>query len=299
MSARPAPGREPGRIFVLGTARSGTTWLGNLLGSHPAIAAVMAPEHHGVHESHLLDHTRFAIPGRMPCGEFGRRYAPEDYFRLTGLDVSDVCGSATEVDALDYFELLMDAFARSRDAGWWLEKTPKHTIYVDELLRRFPTARFVVIRRSLHQTLVSQLGKYAKPGARRTVQVAEKAFRYQSDMRALDRLERTVPDRVTTVQYEALVADTDAECRRLLSELGLPDARLVSAYPASSSSGEPNARRLSAWDRTVVAAVAAAVRPVPFSLIVWIRRRRDRWQAHTVPKYARIPHAGSSGSHPL
>jgi hypothetical protein len=293
-SSQPASVRNSaiGQIFVLGTARSGTTWLANLLGSHPSIAAVTAPEHHGVHESHVLDHTRYAIPGRIPCAEFGRRYAPEDYFLLTGLELTDVCSGTADVDAVDYFQLLMDAFARRNGASWWLEKTPKHTIYVDDLLDRFPSAKFVVIRRSARDTLVSQLGKYAKPGARRTVQVAEKGFRYESDMRALTRLQRVAPDRVISVLYEDLLSDSDRECSRILRELGIPEARLRSGFPASSSLVGGRGRPLSPWDQIVAAISVAVVRPLPFSLLVYIRRRRDRSQAHTVPKYSRTRRDG-------
>jgi hypothetical protein len=276
-----------GQIFVIGTARSGTTWLGNLLGSHPLIAAVMAPEHHGVHESHLFDHTRYVLRGTMSCDEFFRRYAAEDYFRLTGVERADLCTGQSTNDAVGFFTQLMEIFAKRRGANAWLEKTPKHAIYFDEIVERFPEARFVVIRRSMQETLLSQLAKYARPDAPRFVQIAEKVFRYVSDMRAIRRLERLAAPRVASVRYEDLARETEAESRRLQAFLGLPYSPLASAYEADSSFRRETSRRsgLTWLDRAVVAICAVLFWTVPFRALVAVRRRRDRAQATHIPKF--------------
>jgi hypothetical protein len=283
-----------GQIFVIGTARSGTTWLGNLLGSHPFVAAVLAPEHHGIHESHLFDHTRYILQGRMSCAEFVRQYAAEDYFRLTGITHAELCDGAPADDAVGFFTRLMELYARSQSARWWLEKTPKHAIYVDEIVRRFPDARFVVIRRSMEDTLLSQLARFPKPGAGRVVQVAEKAFRYASDMRAIKRLERLAVPRVLAVTYEDLVRDLEGESRRLQAFLGLPYHPLESRFEPASSFGsegrpKPPLRRL---DRAIVAACSVTLRFVPFGLLVRLRQARDKSQAVEIPKFALVAPRG-------
>src|SRR5439155_24638294 len=126
---------------------------------------------------------------------------------------ADLCSGAPGNAAVGFFSMLMETVAKRRAARAWLEKTPKHAIYFDEIAARFPAARFLVIRRAMEPTLLSQLAKYARPGAPRFVQVAEKVFRYTSDMRAIRRLERLDPSRVVSVTYEDLAHDTDAELR--------------------------------------------------------------------------------------
>src|SRR5690348_5527303 len=98
-------------IFVMGTARSGTTWLANLLASHPLIAAVAADEHHGVVESHLLDHTRFALPGVISVRSFLDRYQGEDYFRVMDLSPHECERQIRDpADAIALFTSIMDMY---------------------------------------------------------------------------------------------------------------------------------------------------------------------------------------------
>ena len=58
-----APAIQP--VFVLGSARNGTTLLGNLLSAHPAIAGVEHRAHWGQIESHVYAVQRWA--GELPA----------------------------------------------------------------------------------------------------------------------------------------------------------------------------------------------------------------------------------------
>jgi hypothetical protein len=274
-------------VFVLGTARSGTTWLGNLLASHPEVGAIAAGRHNGLHESHLLDHTRFALPGTWTARDFFERYSNEDYFAIAGLSLESVIEGAPERgDAVDYFRHLMDVWAQRRGKTVWIEKTPKHLIYYADLLRRFPDARFVVIRRSMEETLLSQLAKYPRHDVGRTRQIVEKVYRYVSDIRAMERLAADAPDRVIFTRYETLRDHHDGEVQRLLSFLDLPPARLESRFAASSSF--PNAEDRKSFtraERIVIFVARVAVSLPPFRFLLWLRMRRDRTAAGTFPKY--------------
>jgi hypothetical protein len=195
---------EPTPLFVLGTARSGTTWLANLLVSHPSITGLTAVEHHGIHESHLLDHTRYVLPGTMTCDAFVSRYAAEDYFALSRISPAELCAAAPPTgDAVTFFAALMGLVARREGARYWLEKTPKHAIYFETLLERFPTARFVIIERGFEATIASQLAKYARPGSGPLRRRLEKVFRYESDMRALRAVEVRAAGRAVRVSRAA------------------------------------------------------------------------------------------------
>ena len=82
---------QPVPIFVMGTARSGTTWLANILSNHNEVAAVTAPEHHGIHESHVYDYTRYCFPSHITCKDFISRYMKEDYYKILGIDGDKLC----------------------------------------------------------------------------------------------------------------------------------------------------------------------------------------------------------------
>jgi len=284
--------RQPIPLFVIGTARSGTTWIANLLISHPAIAGLAAEVHHGVHESHLLDHTRYALPGVMSCTEFVARYALEDYWRLARIDAAEFCLSApARGDAVGFFRALMDAVARRDGARYWIEKTPKHAIYYQELLRRFPDARFLVIRRRFLDVVRSQLGTFGRADAGAFRQRAEKVFRYESDARAVQRLFRSAPGRVLIVSYEDLVANTALQTARVLNWLGLESASLISRYEAASSFGSGRGPRPQVgWvERAMLESLRLACRLMPFAAQRALRERRDRQSARAFPKYALVP----------
>ena len=275
-------------LFVLGTARSGTTWLANLLISHSAIVGLAAREHQGIHESHVFDHTRFALPGTMTPQAFVARYAAEDYFTLAGVSPGEFCAAAPAAgDAVDFFAALMDLVARRAGARYWLEKTPKHAIYADLILQRFPSARFVVIKRRFHDTMLSQMARFANPRAGWVRQRLEKAFRYESDLRAIVRLERAAPDRTVVIAYEALAEDPARETARILRCLGLPEQRLASAFAADSSFGGGRARpkRMPFAERVVFAAGRAVCALLPLRVLLRLRERRDRGEARVFPKY--------------
>jgi len=283
-AARPVP------LFVLGTARSGTTWLANLLVSHPRIVGLTAPDHHGIHESHLLDHTRYALPGRMTCGEFVSRYSAEDYYALAKVEAGELCAAAPERgDAITFFSALMDLIAARAGARYWLEKTPKHVIYFETLLGRFPTARFVLIERGFERTLASQLAMFGRTESGPARRLAEKVFRYESDRRSLHALARRAPERVIRVAYERLVADTPGESSRLLRWLGLDDEPLQSAFaPASSfAGGDRGPPPMALGLRVAAGLLRLAFDVVPLSLERRLRSRHDRRAATALPLFPR------------
>jgi hypothetical protein len=275
-------------VFVLGTARSGTGWLANLLMSHPDIVGLAATEHNGILESHLLDHTRFALAGEWPRAEFWERYAAEDYARLARVTKDEFCRAAPpRADAVDFFGALMGLVARRAGARYWLEKTPRHAIYGEILLNRFAGARFILLERAFTDTIQSQLAVFANRRAGWLRRRLEKVARYESDARAMRRLGRLAPSRVIAVRYEALRGDLEAEMGRVLRFLELPERRLATPYPRVSSFGPEGADRppLAAGERALLEAMRWLCAAIPFGVLVRLRERHDRRGALRFPKF--------------
>jgi Sulfotransferase family len=285
----------PDPIFVIGTARSGTTWVGNLIASHPDVAAVTAPEHHGVIESHLFDHTQHALRGRLTATQFIDRYEPEDYFQGLGVPPEAfVAASAdTPVDAVAHFETLMGLYASRQGARYWLEKTPRHAIYIDQIAARFPRARFVLVKRDPSRTVRGQIAAFSAPGSSHLRTVVAKALRYATDTRGVDRLSRIAGRRATVVRYEDLVRDFEGETARLQHSLGLDPCALRSDFERSTSG--PRAEvQLPLSDRIVVSGCSRVMKHVPFALIRWLRIRRDAARGGRGPYYRRLAERSST-----
>ena len=292
----PIPAARSQPVFVLGTARSGTSWCANLLAMHPDIAAVATAEHEqitGIHESHLFSHTRYCLPAELDTADFVERYRQEDYFKLSGLSPGGFVARHPGRHRLTVlFRLLMEDVAEARGASHWLEKTPKHTIYYDEVLRAYPDALFVLTRRRFRDTILSNINKYPRKGVGFPRQVVEKVFRWVSDRKAIRRFKRSAAGRFVEISYEDLLHDTQAEIGRVLRFLDLPERTLTSAFPSNTAFGQGRGprRRLSTGGWAAVHMLAGLFWMVPFPVCRTLRMRRDRSQAaRRFPKYTFVP----------
>lgn len=278
-------------FFVLGTARSGTSWCANLLSTHPQISAVTTAEHTqitGIHESHLFSHTRYCFPRNLTSRQFIQRYKEEDYFKLTGLSPQNFCEAHPgEYTVYALFRMLMDDFADLQGTDHWLEKTPKHTIYYHELMQQFPDAYIVLMRRGMQKTLTSNISTYPRKGASKAQQVIEKVFRYVSDKRAMRRLKKEFGERLIEVNYEALLNNTQQEIARVLRFLKLEVCDLHSPFQTNASArlAKGGQKPISSFGWTAIYILYALFWLVPFPVMQYLRRRRDMQSAIKFPKY--------------
>ena len=188
--ARPAsPGAEL-PVFIVGMPRCGTTLVEQILSSHPAVAA---------------------------GGELN--FWP---YRLAGYDMSRIGG----VDASALTELAEDYSTELRKIGpEALRVTDKHgrNFELLGLLRlALPDARVIHCRRHPVDTCLSIF--FANFGARHDYACdrGDLVFFYSQYERLMDHWRRVLPpDRFTEVEYETLVADREAETRRLVAFCGL------------------------------------------------------------------------------
>ncbi|MEZ5834893.1 MAG: sulfotransferase [Geminicoccaceae bacterium] len=147
------------RLFLVGSPRSGTTLLQTILATQLQLYTLK--ETHFFRNLHrwrpvrLLDRLRLD-PTRVEAA-FGFITGNN---RLEGnYDISKV---ATLAQACSLFDTLLSTEATLRGQSGWLEKTPEHMFFMDEIRAHVPGARFVHILRDGPDVVASLYDAFSK-----------------------------------------------------------------------------------------------------------------------------------------
>jgi hypothetical protein len=114
-----------------------------------------------------------------------------------------------------YADFQSEALARSGKARW-AEKDPTYTLLLGFIEELFPDALYVHLLRDGHDVVASFRDRWGYRSAARAART--EWARYVEAARALSR--RIGPDRFIELRYEQLVADPEAQARRLFDFLG-------------------------------------------------------------------------------
>ena len=210
-------------LFLLGSPRSGTKLLRDLLDRHPRVAFLRW-------ETECLPYwaarwprwERPDTPGAF--GRFATRAATSPYFHYRAtegrLDPVDwrVWRAACRGDfsAPGVFAGLarLETGAADGPGLIWGDKSPSYLRHLPRLAAWFPRARFVLIHRDVRDAAVSAARAWGKSPLRY-------AGRWCRDLLAARRAGRALGARSVEVAYEDLIAEPERELRRLCAALGL------------------------------------------------------------------------------
>lgn len=191
-------------FFIVGCGRSGTTLLRSMLDAHPEVGVPL--ESLFIVDYLLSDQSIDVMKQLLP-----REYELSEW----GLDVSAAdladCRSASDLIARVH-ELYLADQGKQR----WGQKTPRFVRYGDLIKRHFPHAQFIHLIRD-PRAVASSL---ARSQVHQST-VYHGAMRWRGDVEAGLALEKSFPQDVLRVHYEALVADPEKEIRRVCNFLGL------------------------------------------------------------------------------
>ena len=153
-------------IFILGTARSGTTWLTSVIGSHPQVACAQHPLHHGAHESNIFVNKRYwgDLSKSKNFIKFLELYSSADYFLLVQGD-KKFFYRVKPKNFYDFFFMLMDNFAQTQGSNFWVTKFDNLLCYypreLEEFLKKVKSAyqdvKFLYIKRRFKDVLNSYI----------------------------------------------------------------------------------------------------------------------------------------------
>lgn len=213
-------------IFVVGSPRSGTSMMAHAIRRHPDIWGGQESDH----LSYLLQQLR-----QFHTNVYEPSVARGDLQWLSGQGVSFD-------ELIRYLGVGLSALYASRSRGKrWVEQTPQYSLWLPELSRMFPSARFVFLVRD-PRDVVHSLRNFVNPmdhgEACRTWRMfteAGLAFRRSAAGR-----------RLLLVRYDDLVADPAAGCAEILEFCELePDpgpAEFIGGPRINSSFGGSGAR---------------------------------------------------------
>jgi Sulfotransferase family len=241
-------------VFIGGCDRSGTTFLGSLLGAHSECLTI--PE--AQFKIRLLRHLDPAAPfdARAMLGHIVSHWR----FKIWGLDIDTAVPQAELGQSYqELLEWLVRQYGQRQgkpNPGWWIDHTPANLRHGLRLRAAFPNAKFIHIVRDGRGVAASVLPLDWGPNS------IQGAARWWSEGLAPGlAAESTLPQaHILRVRYEDLVLETEATLRRLCAYCGLeyqPDMAGGGGFRVSEySSGQhtlvgqaPDRRRLDAWER--------------------------------------------------
>jgi hypothetical protein len=221
-------------IFIVGPARSGTSWLQTIIAEHPDIAS---PPETGLFVEFLGSAERTWQQHRKQL-----QAARAEGARM------NVQGLATVLTSDDLLEWYRDLYDRTRErvlaeregASRMLEKTPDHAMLLPLIWRVVPDARVVFLVRDPRATVRSMLQASQEPWGHWASRAVEGATgRWLRNVRTP--LEHRDDPRMMTVRYEDLRAD-DQEIARIAQFLSLGNPRewLTTSLDASPRERQAN-----------------------------------------------------------
>lgn len=204
----PTP-HERRMAFIVGSPRSGTTWLQKLLAAHSDV--------HTGQESDLFD---------MYLGPLLRNW--NTYKRPTGRGVLGLACYLTEEEfraSLETFMrmLLEPMLAPVGPGQLFVEKTPSHALYIPEILSLLPDARFIHLVRDPRDVALSMIRASRTWGSDWAPSTARDAARMWAEHAGAVQNAKALVNEANFLEmrYEDLLRSTEAGLTRVLAFLGL------------------------------------------------------------------------------
>jgi len=215
----------PTPIFVVGAARTGTTWVANILCRHQNIAGIQAAHHMGIHESAFfwVLYERF---GTLENEENYKKlvdiFTKTDYFKISNFDEDLFLKNPKPNTYHEFFRRFMDEFAKANSCDYWVEKTPAHTLYIKQLAEFYPDAIFVSIERDIVDKVKSRLKQLENRSKlkSRLRRILKDIFTYRMMKVHLNELPN-LPNKSFMLNFEDLKNNTSDETQRLFNFLDL------------------------------------------------------------------------------
>ncbi|MBS0385898.1 MAG: sulfotransferase [Proteobacteria bacterium] len=195
-----APARDP--IFVIGLPRSGSTLIEQILASHSMIEGTTELPEIGTIARELGERKLRSQPNKYPEA-------------LAELD-------ADRLRALGERYIERTRVQRRTPKPMFIDKMPNNWLHAGLIMLTLPNAKIIDARRDPMATCFSAFKQHFARGQAFTYDLGELGRYYRDYVGLMAHFDAVAPGRIYRVQYERLVADTEAEVRRVLEYCGAP-----------------------------------------------------------------------------
>jgi tetratricopeptide (TPR) repeat protein len=192
----------PDPVFIVGLPRAGSTLVEQILASHSAVEGTME----------LQDMVSLAR-------ELGGKTQRTDVSKYP-----EILGGMTPVQLRELGERYLERTRIQRKTGatLFIDKLPNNWAHTGLIHLILPNAKIIDARRHPLSCCFSGFKQHFARGQHFTYSLPEIGRYYRDYVELMAHFDEVLPGRVHRVIYEHMVADTEAEVRRLLAYCGLP-----------------------------------------------------------------------------
>jgi len=191
----------PDPIFIVGLPRAGSTLLEQIIASHSQVDGTLELPNILSLSFQLRGRERAKVDGRYPrilhelpaekLKEFGERFIEETQIHRQG-------------------------------APFFIDKMPNNFRHIALIKLILPNAKIIDARRHPMACCFSGFKQHFAEGQEFTYGLENIGTYYRDYVHLMDHWDKVLPGEILRVQYEDVVADTEAQVRRILEYLGLP-----------------------------------------------------------------------------
>jgi hypothetical protein len=262
----------PKPIFIVGNQRSGTTWLANILCQHSKIVGVQG-EPVGIREStyfNLIEGFFGDIKEDNNFIQFIETFGSSDYFRLTGVE-KELFYKKRPTTYVQTFQLLMNTFTNKKNASYWLEKTPGHTLFLPKISKYFMEAKFIGIKRDTTDTIKSAVRRtFIRNKFIKKIFILRRVLQHFKYIKHLDKF-KSNSKRIMIIYYKDLRSNRQKTLAKICSflELDFEPSLLIDRYRPNTSftnfdKQDERSKILTSLDKKIIKWLSAILKIFPY-----------------------------------